>query len=129
MFLSHADADHFNGVAELLSRFPVGQVTLTPSFAEKPTPEVEAALAAIRAWGVPSRLAHTGMHFHAGDVSLRVLHPPPDGPPGIENERSLVLLVTHGAHRILLTGDLEKSGTALVLANPIEPIDVLTYNA
>jgi len=125
LFLSHADADHFNGVAELLSRFPVGQVTLTPSFAEKPTREVEAALAAIRAWGVPSRLAFTGITFHAGDVGLRVLHPPPDGPPGIENERSLVLLVTHGPYRILLTGDLEKGGTALVLANPIAPIDVL----
>ena len=125
LFLSHADADHFNGVGELLARFPVGQVTLTPSFAEKPTREVEAALAAIRAWGVPSRLAHTGMRFHAGDLSLRVMHPPLDGPPGLENERSLVLLVTHGQHRILLTGDLEKSGTALVLATPIEPIDVL----
>ena len=125
LFLSHADADHFNGIAELLARFPVGQVTLTPSFAEKPTQEVEAALAAIREWGVPSRLAHTGMSFKAGGVNLRVLHPPPDGPPGIENERSLVLLVAHGTHRLLLTGDLERSGTTLVLANPIDPVDVL----
>ena len=100
-------------------------MTLTPSFAEKPTQEVEAALAAIREWGVPSRLAHTGMSFKAGGVNLRVLHPPPDGPPGIENERSLVLLVAHGTHRLLLTGDLERSGTTLVLANPIDPVDVL----
>jgi competence protein ComEC len=50
LFLSHADADHFNGVPELLRRFPVGRITLTPSFAEKPTPEVAATLAAT--WAV-----------------------------------------------------------------------------
>src|SRR5262249_18491060 len=34
VFLSHADLDHFNGLPSLLERFPVSQVTLTPSFAD-----------------------------------------------------------------------------------------------
>jgi competence protein ComEC len=37
----------------------------------------------------------------------------------------LVLLVTHGSHRVLLTGDLEKGGTAAVITKPIDPVDVL----
>ncbi len=125
LFVSHADYDHFNGVGELLRRFPVGQVTLTPSFADKPTREVAGAITAIRAAGVPTRLAFAGQTFTAGDVTLEVLHPPPTGPPGTENERSLVLLVTHAGHTILLSGDLEKAGTQALLATPPRPATVL----
>lgn len=125
LYLSHADTDHFNGVAELLRRFPVGQVTLTPSFADKPTAEVAAALLALDRANVPRRLAVAGDRFTAGDVELEVLHPPSVGPPGSENERSLVLRVTHAGHVILLTGDLEKAGTGFVLDQPKRPVDVL----
>src|SRR5205823_4319234 len=60
LYLSHADTDHFNGVAELLRRFPVGQVTLTPSFADKPTAEVAAALLALDRANIPRQLAVVG---------------------------------------------------------------------
>ncbi len=125
LFLSHADLDHFNGVTELFRRFPVGQVTMTPSFATKETPEVMEVLLAIRERKIPSRIASAGDRFAAGDVSLEVLHPPREGPDGAENERSLVLHVKHGNHSILLTGDLEKAGAARVLGLPPVPCDVL----
>jgi competence protein ComEC len=125
LFLSHADLDHFNGVTELFRRFPVGQVTMTPSFATKETPEVLEVLLAIRERWIPSRLASAGDRFVAGEVSLEVLHPPREGPDGAENERSLVLHVKHGNHSILLTGDLEKAGAARVLGLPPLPCDVL----
>src|SRR5262249_30874252 len=51
----------------------------------------------------------------AGEVSLEVLHPPAQGPEGNENSRSLVLLVRHGRHSLLLTGDLEGPGLERVL--------------
>ena len=125
LFLSHADADHFNGVPELLRRFPVGRITLTPSFAEKPTPEVAATLAAIKRANVEVRVAVAGDRFEARGVRLDVLHPPPEGPPGIENERSLVLHVTHAGHSLLLAGDLEKQGTSRVLSLPFPGTDVM----
>jgi competence protein ComEC len=125
LFVSHADTDHFNGVAALLERFPVGQITLTPSFAEKPTPEVAAALHAFESHRIPVRVAVAGDRFVADDVTLDVLHPPPVGPPGIENERSLVLAVHHAGHTVLLTGDLEKAGTARVVGLPPRPVDVM----
>lgn len=125
LFLSHADADHFNGIEELLKRFAVGRITMTPSFAEKPTAEVAAGMLAIRKRGIEVRTAVAGDRFTAGDVSLDVLHPP-DGDFGtVENERSLVLLVRHAGHSILLTGDLEKAGTGRVLGLPPTPADVL----
>lgn len=125
LFLSHADLDHFNGVAELLRRFPVGRATLNPSFATKPTVEVAEVLNALSRHRIEIRTASAGQRFAAGAVELEVLHPPADGPPGSENERSLVLKVAHRGHTILLTGDLEKAGTARVLTLPATRADVL----
>jgi competence protein ComEC len=124
LFVSHADADHFNGIGELVRRFPVGRVTFTPSFAEKPAADVEEVVRVLKAANVPMRVVSAGQQFDAGDVSFEVLHPPPVGPPGIENERSLVLAVRHAGHTILLTGDLEKAGTDRVLSLPPVPADV-----
>lgn len=125
VFVSHADADHFNGLAQLVRRFPVGRVTFTPSFAERPTREVDESIAVLKRADVPMRTVHAGQSFAAGDVSFEVLHPPADGPPGIENERSLVLAVRHAGHTILLTGDLEKAGMTRVLGLPPVPADIL----
>lgn len=125
LFLSHADTDHFNGVVELLRYFPIAQVTLTPSFAEKPTAEVGRVLLMLSEAQTPRRLAIRGDRFTAGGVSLTVLHPPPHGPPGSENERSLVLRVEYAGQAILLTGDLEKAGTSELLGLPPQACDVL----
>jgi competence protein ComEC len=125
VFVSHADADHFNGLAQLVRRFPIGRVTVTPSFADKPTREVDETIAVLKRANVKLRTLHAGQTYTAGEVTFEVLHPPPVGPPGIENERSLVLAVRHAGHTILLTGDLEKAGTDRVLGLPSIPADVL----
>jgi competence protein ComEC len=125
VFVSHADLDHFNGLPALLDRFAVGQITMTPSFAEKPSPAVRAAIAAIERRGVPVRTAKAGDQFTAGDVTFDVLHPPPVGPPGVENVRSMVLLVRHGGHSILLTGDLEGEGVERLKSRPPMSVDVM----
>ena len=125
LFLSHADLDHFNGVPELLKRFPVGLVTLTPSFSKKETGGVSIALEALDRHGVPRRIATAGDRFAAGEVSIEVLHPPETGPAGNENARSLVLLLQHGERSFLLTGDLEGAGQDEVMKRPIPPIDVM----
>ena len=82
-------------------------------------------LAALRRRGVPVRILRAGDHLPVGDVDIDVLHPPSVGPDGAENERSLVLLVRHAGHSILLTGDLEKSGLDRVLSEPSPRPDVL----
>lgn len=67
-----------------------------------------------------------GERFAAGaDVVFEVLHPPPVGPEGNENAHSLVLLMRHAGHTVLLTGDLEGEGQTLVTARPIAPVDVM----
>ena len=112
LFLSHADLDHFNGVVSLMERFEVGLVTCTPSFSLKQSPGVERTLAEIERSGVPIRIAQAGDRLTAGDLVMDVLHPPPVGPEGNENTRSLVLKLRHAGHTILLTGDMEGPGLA-----------------
>jgi competence protein ComEC len=125
VFLSHADLDHFNGLPDLLWRFAVGQVTCTPTFADKHTGGVTHTLDAIRRHGVPVRIVKAGDRLTAGDVSLDVLHPPAAGPEGNENARSLVLCVRHAGHTLLLTGDLEGPGLEQVLRLAPHGCDVM----
>ena len=125
VFLSHADLDHFNGLPELLERFAVGQVTCTPTFADKNTEGVRETLDVLRRRGVSIRIVKAGEHLWAGDLSLEVLHPPAVGPEGNENARSLVLEVRHAGHTLLLTGDLEGPGLERVLGLPPHRVDVL----
>jgi competence protein ComEC len=125
VFLSHADLDHFNGLPALLDRFAVGQVSWTPTFAERNNTAVPAVLAALSDRGVPVRTVIAGDRLRAGDVGIDVLHPPAVGPEGRENFRSLVLRVRHRDHTVLLTGDLEGPGQEQVLELAAGPIDVL----
>jgi competence protein ComEC len=124
VFLSHADLDHFNGLPPLLTYFGVGQVTCTPSFSQKQTQGVSLTLRILAEHGVPVRIVKAGVVLHAGDVRLEVLHPPAEGPEGVENVRSMVLAVQHAGHEFLLTGDLEGEGQARLLHSARRRIDV-----
>jgi competence protein ComEC len=125
VFLSHADLDHFNGVPELLRRFSIARVTTTPSFSEKESPGVDRVLAVLASRNVPQRVVVAGERLSAGSVTFDVLHPPAVGPAGTENVRSMVLLMRHEGHTVLLTGDLEGEGQARVVSHPVEPTTVM----
>jgi competence protein ComEC len=125
VFLSHADLDHFNGLAALLDRFAVGQVSCTPTFQQRQTPAVGRTLKELQRRGVAVRVLSSGQRLRAGAVDMEVLHPPAVGPEGNENSRSLVLLVRHAGHSILLTGDLEGAGLELVTQRKPPPVDAL----
>jgi competence protein ComEC len=125
VFLSHADLDHFNGLTQLLDRFPVAQVTCTPTFSQKNMEGVRVTLAELDRRGVPVRIVSAGDRLQAGDVTVEVLHPPPSGPAGVENVRSMVLAIQHAGRTVLLTGDLEAAGTKTVLDLPPRRVDVM----
>lgn len=125
VFLSHGDMDHFNGLPALLAYFSVGQVSWTSTFADRSTPGVQAVLEAVQRAGITTRVMAAGESYTAGDVQLHVLHPPPQGPIGTENTRSLTLLVQYAGQSIVLTGDLEGIGQEMVQRWLIPPVAVL----
>lgn len=125
LFISHADLDHFNGIPAILERFGVGQVTCTPTFSQRTIQGVAITLDAIRRRGVPVRIVQSGDRLAAGPIRIDVLHPPPAGPRGPENARSMVLQIAYAGRTILLTGDLESPGLERVLSLPARKLDVL----
>ena len=108
VLLSHADADHFNGLPDLLAEVQIDAALLGPHFADSGQRDAVAAEDALHDRGVPVVRLSEGMRLRAGGAMLTVLHPPP-GPAagGSDNDRSVVLLVEHAGRRTLLTGDLE----------------------
>ncbi len=125
LILSHADLDHFNGVPQLADRFTIGCVISTPSFDQRELPAVRKTLTALEQRGIVLDVAHKGKSWEVDGVSFAVLHPPPVGPAGKENARSLVLHVKHAGWSMLLTGDLEEEGLKQVLTLPPLRVDVL----
>ncbi|MEZ6142752.1 MAG: ComEC/Rec2 family competence protein [Zavarzinella sp.] len=119
IFLSHADLDHYNGLPDLIERFPIGQISLTPSFREKPSALTEQFVQLCERYRIPIRTLQAGDHLEAGVVQLDVLHPPQEGPGGVENVRSLVLQISQqNRPLLLLTGDLEGPGISDLAEQP-----------
>ena len=103
--LSHAHRDHVGGGAGVLERFPV-DLALEPGmlFADS---AYEDWLSALARHHTRWRRAVAGSQWAIDGVTFRVLHPPSPWPRQGEdlNEDSIVLEVSFGAFRALLTGD------------------------
>ncbi|MFM8283818.1 MAG: ComEC/Rec2 family competence protein [Planctomycetaceae bacterium] len=128
LMISHADADHFNAVPELLSRFEVGAIVVPPSFPANPSAGVAALLARARAAGVPVRIACGGADVpFEPSCRIRVLHPDGGDDPsdGDDNQSSLVVAVEAAGRRILLTGDLDGAALARFVASRPGTCDAL----
>lgn len=118
VILSHADSDHYNGLPDILDRFAVAEVWIPPGFGGEENPYALELLDRIRDRGIPIRSVHAGEAGLLGrDASWRALHPPKGwGEGASDNARSLVIEVASGDRRLLLTGDLEKSGLPELVA-------------
>ncbi|MFO0868209.1 MAG: ComEC/Rec2 family competence protein [Pirellulales bacterium] len=123
--ISHADTDHFNALPDLLERFTVGTVYVSPQMFERPSGAVRALRSSLRAHGVVCRTLHAGDRlWEVGDACIEVLHPPRDFVARSDNESSLVLLCTASGRRLLLPGDLEEEGMRCLLAQEPQMVDV-----
>ncbi len=125
IFVSHADLDHINGLPELMGRFPIGQITVAAGFSDKQSAAATLVRFRLEQAGIPIRQAHAGDRFQAGSLTLDVLHPPRRAVPGNANANSMVLLLRHADHEILLTGDVEGKGFARLRQLQLDGVDVL----
>jgi competence protein ComEC len=123
---THPETDHFGGILELAQSgdIPIGALidgggnTTRPEYAE-----LRARLAAHQARFEP---AVSGMNWHCGDISIRVIGPqsqPPDAPPPANpNERAAVTVVDVGGLSMFASGDAE---SPQLLALSLAPADIL----
>lgn len=109
--LSHAHPDHALGLISTLEQVPTRRLWLSPSPAGPLTTDLMAAADGAEIEIVDR--SHEGIAF--GDVQVDVLGPPVDRAPiEDENDRSIVLKLTHGKVSFLLTGDIEEVGEDLL---------------
>jgi competence protein ComEC len=128
LVVSHADADHFNAVPDLLDRFTIGEIVVPEPFLASPAASAADLLRRVRQRGMVVRVARTGDSFAVSPLCrVRVLQPPPppDGRPATDNETSLVLAVESAGRRLLLTGDIEGDTLRRLVAADPGACDVL----
>jgi competence protein ComEC len=124
--LSHADADHYNAVPELIRRFSVEAVYVSPVMFAGENRSLAALEQALRTADIPIR------EICAGDClvddrgcRIEVLHPPRHGVSGKDNANSVVLGLQCGGRRMLLPGDLESPGLEALISQRKWHCDVL----
>ncbi len=128
VILSHADADHYDGLPDLLDRLPIDQVLVPEGFAGgEANPGTAELLDLARSRGARVRNLAAGENWKTGETSFLVRHPPKGwNLSASDNARSIVLDVFHGRRHLLLTGDLDGQGLAAFTESPAEePVDVM----
>jgi competence protein ComEC len=119
VFLSHADQDHYDGLPDLLDRFPIGEVRLPPNFAGVDNPMASRLIELLHARGVPIQAITAPRSWDKAGVQFTLSHPPAGWhPESSDNARSLVLDVAFRGRHLLLTGDLEKLGLDEMVERP-----------
>jgi len=109
---THADADHIDGLNDVLKNFTVRNALI----ARKPTndPEFSKFSQTLTTTNTHSELIQAGDVIHFGAVEVSVLWPPDAGEQSTNND-SITLRVKFGEHSILLTGDIEKPAERALL--------------
>ena len=123
--ISHPDLDHYNAVASLMERMPVGHVLLTNEFVRTESPTVQKVLDAIFTLNVPVTILSSGDSVPGNDLHISFLKADTKPASGLsDNEVSVTAILEYCNRRICLPGDLEGLGQ-LQLLPKLPPCDVL----
>ncbi|QDU95641.1 ComEC/Rec2 family competence protein [Lignipirellula cremea] len=122
VILSHADADHYNALPDLLQQVTIREVYVSPVMFQQTSPGLLALRQAILDSGAELKEIKAGdmLEFDCGAM-LRCLHPTAEGVGGSDNANSVVLNLEYAGRSLLLTGDLEEQGMDRLLQS--DPID------
>jgi competence protein ComEC len=104
VLVTHADADHIDGLNDVLKNFTVRNALIAR--APVNDPEFSKFSETLKQTNTKAELLQTGDVIHFGDAELDVLWPPAGGETSTNND-SLVLRLKFGERVILLTGDIE----------------------
>ena len=111
--LTHAHADHADGLIGVLERYEVG-LAIEP-VGLNPGAVATAWNDRIRRAHVPRRAVSAGMRMHIGDATLAILAP--NGDPRVDVP-SLVLRLERGSFSMLFMGDATEQAQADLLLSP-----------
>jgi competence protein ComEC len=112
---THADADHIDGLNDVLKNFSVSAALI----ARRPRddPEFQKFSQTLTQTGTYSETIQTGDVIRFGEVEIAILWPA-TGADSSTNNDSIVLQLKLGERSILLTGDIEQAAERALLASP-----------
>jgi len=111
---THADADHIDGLNDVLKNFTVRGALI----ARRPVddPEFTKFSQTLARTNTHSETIEVGDVIKFGDVAVSVLWPPAGGEKSTNND-SIVLRIQYGERSILLTGDIEQATERALIAS------------
>ncbi len=115
VFLSHADADHFNALPGVLRQIQCRGDLHASRVVQRSTARFGIGSQAVQSHRVEVIELRNGSAVGCEGHTMRVLHPPLERVPGTDNANSLVLRIDGGARALILPGDLEPPGTELLI--------------
>ena len=113
VLLSHCDADHINGITELIENNRVKNIVL-PDLPESIGGFSE-IIGAAEEYGVLINYINAGQKMTVAEVALTCLNPSKADNIEDENSSSMVLLLEYEEFKVLFTGDLDMAGEARVV--------------
>lgn len=125
LWISHADADHYNAVRGLAERFSIGSIATTQRFLSSDAPGVTRLLRYLHEKKISVVERHSGDSGTETNLRWEVLHPHSESLSESDNADSLCLLLHYDGRRILLPGDLDGTGMLHLLQLPERPCHVL----
>lgn len=124
--LSHADADHFNGTVDLMSRVQVRGIAVARSFLKLENRGIRELIDSSYQRSTPIQLIRAGDELRVDQQTrIQCLHPVEGHEASTDNANSIVLSVEIGERKILLTGDLDQEGLQDFLKRPRGHYDML----
>jgi competence protein ComEC len=112
VLVTHADADHIDGLNDVLKNFRVCNALIAR--APPNDPEFAKFSETLKQTNTHAAILQAGDVIHFGDVELSVLWPPAGGETSTNND-SIVLRLKFGKRAVLLTGDIEKQAEQALL--------------
>ena len=123
LILTHLDADHCNGAAQLLSRVKVQTIFLPATAQNEDSAMLRTILEAAARYGAETEFVREDQRFSAKDGSLTIF-----GPDMAEsgNDGGLCVLASHEKYDILITGDLSQMAEYRLLSgHDLKNIEIL----
>src|SRR5215213_6027841 len=111
---THADADHIDGLNDVLKNFTVRSALIAGRPADDP--EFAKFSQTLSQTTTPTEKIEAGDVIHFGDVTVSVLWPSATGEKSTNND-SIVLRIQFGERSILLTGDIEQPAERALLTS------------
>lgn len=112
LMITHFDKDHVGGADTVVEELEVGQVLL-PDY-EGNSVEYADFMRTLQESGITPLRVRESLELSLGDAKLMVDPPAsfeiPEGILEYDNNLSLVTTVVHGGNRLVLAGDIEKTG-------------------